>query len=189
MSRFQQLLFAVSVVLLSWFAMMAVHELGHVAGAIVTGGSIERVVLHPLTISRTDVSPNPRPGVVVWLGPVIGCVLPLALFAIIPKRFTLLRNIAQFFSGFCLVANGAYISIGSLDQVGDCREMFRTGTPQWAMLAFGAATVPLGLYMWHCLGSPKRFLADPTVVAQRTAYVTFGVLVMVIVVEIALSPR
>ena len=41
---------------LSWFVMMAVHELGHVVGALATAGSIERVILSPLTISRTDVS-------------------------------------------------------------------------------------------------------------------------------------
>jgi hypothetical protein len=58
---------------------MAVHELGHVIGAVISGGVVERVVLHPLTISRTDVSPNPHPGIVVWLGPVIGCLFPLAL--------------------------------------------------------------------------------------------------------------
>jgi hypothetical protein len=51
MERFHQLLFIVSLVALSWFAMMAVHELGHVVGAVVTGGNVERVVLHPLTIS------------------------------------------------------------------------------------------------------------------------------------------
>jgi hypothetical protein len=37
--RFQQILFAVSMLALSWLAMMAAHELGHVIGAIVTGWS------------------------------------------------------------------------------------------------------------------------------------------------------
>jgi hypothetical protein len=74
MNRWRQFLFIVSVLALVWYGMMAVHELGHVLGAVVTNGSVERVVLHPLTISRTDVSPNPHPTAVVWLGPVIGCV-------------------------------------------------------------------------------------------------------------------
>jgi hypothetical protein len=42
-----------------------------------TGGTVERVVLHPLSISRTDVSPNPHPVAVVWLGPIVGSVVPL----------------------------------------------------------------------------------------------------------------
>jgi hypothetical protein len=43
-------LFAVSLLALTWFVMTAVHELGHVGGDLVTGGSIERVILPPLTI-------------------------------------------------------------------------------------------------------------------------------------------
>ena len=112
MERFHQLLFAVSLVALSWLAMMAFHELGHVVGATVTGGSIERVVLQPFTISRTDVSPNPHPGTVVWLGPVVGCLLPLALFAIVPRHLTVLHNVTRFFSGFCLIANGCSLALG-----------------------------------------------------------------------------
>ena len=134
MQRFHQLLFTVSLVALSWFAMLAVHELGHVVGATVTGGSIERVVLHPLTISRTDVSPNPHPAIVVWLGPVLSCVLPLAVFATVPQHLGVLHIVTRFFAGFCLIANGTYISIGTFYRVGDCGEMLHTGTPLWAML-------------------------------------------------------
>ena len=91
MQRVHQFLFALSLVALSWFAMMAVHELGHVAGAFVTGGSVERVALYPLTISLTEVAPNPHPAVVVWLGPVVGCVIPLAVFVTVPQRLAVLR--------------------------------------------------------------------------------------------------
>lgn len=90
--------------------MMAVHEFGHVIGALVTGGSVERVVLRPLTISRTDVSRNPHPGVVVWLGPILGCGIPVVVWRLIPRGMTIVRNIAMFFAGFCLLANGAYIA-------------------------------------------------------------------------------
>ena len=100
MQRLHQLLFVVSLVALSWLAMMAVHELGHVLGALVTGGSVERVVLHPLTISQTDVSPNPHPAFVVWLGPLFGCLLPLMLSTIVPRRFVVVRNIGRFFAVF-----------------------------------------------------------------------------------------
>ena len=169
--------------------MMAVHELGHVVGSLITGGTIEQVVLYPLTISRTDVSPNPNPAIVVWLGPVVGCALPLAVFAIIPQRLTVVRNVARFFAGFCLIANGAYIAVGSVDRVGDCGEMLRTDTPRWAMMAFGAVTIPLGLYQWHALGSFNQFINDPSVVTRRMAYVVFGVLVVAVVAGFALSPH
>lgn len=162
--------------------MMAVHELGHVVGALATGGSIDRVVLHLLRISRTDVNPNPHPGVVVWLGPLAGSVLPMAAFFLPPKRAVVPRALLRFFAGFCLIANGAYIAVGTLFRVGDCNEMLRTGTPPWIMLAFGAVTIPLGLYLWHGLGSFARFLKDPSLANPRVAYFLLGVLIVVLFV-------
>ena len=169
--------------------MMALHEFGHVAGALVTGGSIERVVLYPLTISRTDVSPNPHPAIVVWLGPIVGCLLPLVLFAIVPRRLTVLRNVARFFAGFCLIANGAYISIGSVNQIGDCRDMLQTGTPLGVLFVFGAVAISLGLYLWNGLGSLKEFIDHPAVVTPRMAYVVFGFFCAMVAAGFAFSPR
>jgi hypothetical protein len=189
MPRFYQFVFIVSLLALSWLGMMAIHELGHVIGALATGGSVNRVVLYPLTISRTDVSPNPHPGLVVWLGPIVGCLIPLAVFALVPRRFVTLRNIAHFFAAFCLIANGAYIGIGSFDQVGDCGEMLRTGTPIWVMWTFGAVTVLLGLFMWHCLGSIRTFIEDPSLIRPPTAILILLALTVFATVGFTLSPR
>ncbi|MGC3965806.1 MAG: hypothetical protein QM775_00075 [Pirellulales bacterium] len=52
MSRLPQVVLIGSVLLGSWLAMQAIHEAGHVFGAWLTEGRVERVVLHPLTISR-----------------------------------------------------------------------------------------------------------------------------------------
>lgn len=169
--------------------MLAVHELGHVVGAVVTGGRIERVVLHPFTISRTDVTPNPHPGIVVWLGPVIGSLLPLAIFVAVPRQLGDLSGITQFFAGFCLVANGAYIGLGAFSQAGDCGEMLRTGTPLWVMFAFGIVAVTLGLYLWHELGSLTQFLKTPALISSRTAWLVFGTTLAMLVVVVALSPE
>jgi hypothetical protein len=120
--RFALLLFA------SWMLMQAVHEFGHVLGAWVSGGKVTEVVLNPLTISRTDVRPNPHPLVVVWAGPIVGIVLPILVW--IAARLVRFRyaKLAQFFAGFCLIANGAYIGGGSFARVGDCGEMLRNGS-------------------------------------------------------------
>ncbi len=189
MQRFHQLLFAIAIITLSWFAMMAVHELGHVIGATATGGTVERVVLHPFAISRTDVAPNPYPAVVVWLGPVVGCALPLAVAATFPRRHLFVRNVAWFFAGFCLIANGTYISVGSFDGVGDCGEMLRTGTPPWVLLAFGGVTVPLGLYVWHRLGSVRDFVRNPSMITGRMAWIAFAALVVLAAAGSGLSSR
>jgi hypothetical protein len=39
--------------------MQAVHEFGQVAGAWLAGRQVARVVLPPLTLSRTDLAHNP----------------------------------------------------------------------------------------------------------------------------------
>src|SRR5947209_4265019 len=123
--------------------MQAVHEFGHVCGAWLTGGRVAHVVLNPLTISRTDLADNPRPLVVVWAGPVVGVLLPVALWLAaagvrMPGAFVL-----RFFAGFCLLANGLYIGAGSFDRVGDCGEMLRHGSEPWQLWLFGAMTAPV----------------------------------------------
>jgi hypothetical protein len=152
MIRLHPLLLIFSTIIASWLGMQAVHELGHVLGALMTDGHVTRVVLHPLTISRTDVFPNPQPLVVVWMGPLFGILFPLALWAAaavvrMPGAFVL-----RFFAGFCLIANGAYISAASFDQVGDSGEMLRHGSSLWQLWSFGAVTVPIGFWLWHRQG-------------------------------------
>src|SRR4051794_736819 len=80
-SRLPQIVLIVSTLLGSWLGMQAVHESGHVLGAWLTGGRVTRVVLNPLTISRTDVAENPRPLLIVWAGPVVGVAAPTLLWA------------------------------------------------------------------------------------------------------------
>jgi hypothetical protein len=184
--RAAQVLFSVSLLLCAWYGMMAMHELGHVAGALVTGGKVELVVLHPLVISRTDVDPNPHPAIVVWLGPIIGCLLP-CLLLVLPTRSIVLRGSLQFFAGFCLIANGAYIGVGAWEEIGDCREMLRTGTPLWVMVAFGLVAVGGGLLVWHRLGSLRVFWRHPSLISWRWAFGTSLSLVSYVVVASLLS--
>jgi hypothetical protein len=184
MPRTRQLVFVVSMLSLSWLGMMIVHELGHIAGAMLTGGHVQRVVLHPAAISRTDVAPNPHPALVVWMGPVTGVLLPSIAFLSMARRRGTSVVMVGFFAGFCLIANGAYISLGAFDRVGDCGEMLRTGTPLWVMLAFGAAAIPAGLVIWHRLGSLGEFWRQPERVSTRLLAWTVSVTVCVIVAEL-----
>jgi len=189
MQRFHQVLFVVCLLGLCWLGMMAVHELGHVAGALLTGGAVECVVLHPAMISRTDVRPNPMPAVVVWLGPLVGTIVPALAAVGIPKRFAVAKNIGRFFAGFCLIANGAYIGGGASSRVGDCGEMLRTGSPLWLLWLFGFITIPLGLALWHRLGSPRDFFRSSDAFSPPLAYGAALLLVVFVVLEAALSCR
>jgi hypothetical protein len=185
MNRLHQCLLLASVLLLSWLGMMAVHEFGHVVGAWLTGGTVTRVVLHPLAISRTDVSPNPHPRIVVWMGPLLGCLLPLAAFGLAQAVRLPGAYLLRFFAGFCLIANGAYIGVGSFDRVGDAGDMLRHGSPTWQLWLFGAVAVPGGLLLWHRLGPHFGLGKAAGRVSRRAAWVCLLALAVLVVAELA----
>lgn len=167
-----------------WLAMMASHEVGHVVAALTTGGTVTDVVLHPLAISRTDVAPNPHPLVVVWSGPVIGVLLPLVCWA--GFRLTRIREafLARFFAGFALVANGAYIGIGSFERIGDAGTMLRHGAPLATLWLFGLVTIPAGFLVWNGQAKDFGFGLEAQAVAGRS--VIFAGLLLVIAVVLML---
>jgi hypothetical protein len=184
--RLHQAVLIVSAVLGSWLGMQAIHEFGHIAGAWLTGGRVAQVVLHPLTISRTDLAHNPAPLRVVWAGPVFGCLLPLAAWGVAAGLRWHWAFLPRFFAGFCLIANGAYIAGGSFDRIGDAGVMLRHGSPAWLLWAFGVVTVPAGLWLWHGLGphfglGPARgrvsLAAAYTCLAALGALVVLGIVV------------
>jgi len=159
MNRLNQIILIGSFIGFSWLAMQAIHELGHVLGAVVTGGKVTTVVLHPLTISRTDVFPNPHPLMEVWAGAVVGSLLPLLVFLLAQAVRIPGLYLFRFFAGFCLITNGVYIGAGWLVEEGaDAWVMVHNGSPVWTLILFGLCTAPPGLYLWaasgFCVGSP-----------------------------------
>ncbi len=170
MKRFHQTVLITSTVLGSWLGMQAVHELGHLIGAKASGGRVSRVVLHPLAISRTDLSINPHPLVIAWAGPLGGVLMPWVLWACaaglrVPGAFVL-----RFFAGFCLIANGAYLAVGTFDRVGDAGELLRHGSPTWLLLMFGLVSAPSGLWLWHGQGPHFGLGASNGGVPPRVSY-------------------
>src|SRR5215216_3454542 len=114
MKRQHQVELIAATLTFSWLAMQAVHEFGHVLAGLISGGRVAQVILHPATISLTRLTVNPHPLFVTWMGPVIGCLLPV--LALAAARWHRWRGwyVFQFFAGFALIANGAYIALGSL---------------------------------------------------------------------------
>ena len=100
---------------------------------------------------------------------------PLGLWAIaaacrLPGAFVL-----RFFAGFCLIANGLYIGVGSFDEVGDCGEMLRHGSEPWQLWLFGAATAPIGLWLWHGQGRHFGLGQNAEPVRAAVAYASLTV--------------
>lgn len=139
--------------------MQAVHELGHVVGGLMTGAVIQHVVLHPLAISRTDFATNPAPLIACWTGPILGSLMPVVAWLAAHALKQPYAYWLKFFSGFCLIANGAYLAVGVRDGIGDAGDLLRFGSAAWHLYLFGAITIPLGLWMWNGLG--PRFGLGP----------------------------
>jgi hypothetical protein len=185
MVRLEQAVLIASASALSWLLMSAVHEFGHVLGAVSTGGTVERVVLHPLAISRTDVRPNPQPLIVVWSGPIVGIAVPLAAVAVCRRLYRVIRDLVSFFAGACLIANGLYLSVGSFYLIGDAGELLRHGAAAWHLWLFGAATVPLGLWLWSGTGPTFGFGAARGHVSRPATWICAAVALAIAAVEIA----
>jgi hypothetical protein len=204
MNRVHQVVLIFSTVLGSWLGMQDVHELGHVAAAWLTGGRVSKVVLDPLTISRTDLAENPRPLIVVWGGPILGVILPIALWLTaravrLPQFFWFPSPLAgegsgvrgpevteaaarglpgtfvlRFFAGFCLIANGSYLGAGSFTHIGDAGEMLKYGAARWHLWLFAALTAPAGLWLWNGLGPHFGLGKSNGAVSREVAYVTLA---------------
>ncbi|HEX3598823.1 MAG TPA: M50 family metallopeptidase [Lacipirellulaceae bacterium] len=171
----------------SWLMMQAVHELGHVLAAGLTGGHVSQVVLHPSAISQTHLSTNPRPLFVAWMGPIVGSILPV--LALLPARSFRWRGwyVLQFFAGFCVIANGAYLALGSFNHVGDAGDILRHGTSIWLLWLFGVITIPIGLWLWYGLGPYFGLGANPGGVDRVITITTVAILILTVALELVFS--
>jgi hypothetical protein len=115
----------------------------------------------------------------VWAGPLVGSVVPVliaVLSALLRCRITyLLWGIA----GFCLIANGAYIGIGSIQPIGDAGELIADGMPRWTLAAFGGVAAAGGLWIWHRVSPRFGFGGSPIPIRPLDAWGTFVIAILV----------
>jgi hypothetical protein len=58
---------------------------------------------------------------------------PMFYGRLIRSRYSYLP---RFFAGFCLIANGIYLGVGSFSGVGDAGDLLRYGAPRGTLIAF-----------------------------------------------------
>ena len=179
-------LFLLVVLIWAWLLTLWTHELGHVVGAWLTGSTVQRVVLHPLAFSRTDVHPNHNTLIVVWAGPIGGCAfggLVSLLFVALRRR---LVTVAIFGGGLCWLVNAVYIGVGAVAPVADAQTMIDAGSPRWVLAAFGLLVGVPG-YLLIRRGATRlrnqieenqQFTADTTIVAGCAAALVVAGLVL-----------
>src|SRR5262245_62072913 len=188
MQRFSQILLILSFVAFSWLAFMVVHELGHALTALLTGGSVSLIVLHPLQISWTAFSRNPHPQLVAWGGPFWGGLLPLLLLTIARALRSPGIYLFRFFAGFCLIANGLYLVVDSFGRGGDGGTLIRSGAFPWELWLFGACAIPVGFWLWHGLGQHFGLGAANGRVSRRAVLVSVCLLTITIGIELLFYP-
>jgi hypothetical protein len=189
MHRLFQLTLIASILCFSWLGMMIVHESGHVLMACAGGERVSRVVLHPLAISWTETSHERHPLLAIWGGPALGSLIPVCAWAL-GRTFRLrFVYLFRFFAGFCLIANGCYLGVGSFFAVGDAADLARYGCPRWSLLLFGLVCVPTGLFLWNGLG-PHFGLGEAVgKVDHKAALVTLALVLSIVIVEVLRDVR
>jgi hypothetical protein len=153
-NRILQALLIISSIGFSWLAFQLLHECGHIAAAKMTGGVLTQLAIAPTDISWSMFSPNPQPLLVAWGGPILGCVFPLLIYFVAVALRANALFLFKFFAGFCLVGNGTYMAVDAFTRVGDGATLITHGAAPWHLCAFAAVAVPVGLSLWHGLGTP-----------------------------------
>jgi hypothetical protein len=189
MGRLLQVNLIALLALASWLAMQAVHEFGHVIGAWLTGGHVNRVILYPTVISRTDLSFNPHPLIVVWAGPLIGSLLPLPIWGLAIPLWRRGSYLFRFFAGFCLIANGTYIGFGSFYRIGDASDMLRYGSSPWQLWLFGIVTIVAGLFLWNGLGADFGFGRTNGQVSRSASFGCLIALAIIVAIELLVGSK
>jgi hypothetical protein len=176
MSLMTRFLLITGLILTCWLGMMLTHESGHMLAAVLSGGAVERLEWPAWGFSRTDISPNPHPFLVALSGPLFGAAAPL-LLALILRACRARSLVADIFSAFCLLANGAYLASGIIAPVGDAADILKCGSPAWLLWTIGLPLAFAGLAQLHALGPRLGFARASK--SQTALAAIFGCLLLV----------
>src|SRR5690606_36868535 len=93
----------------AWCVMVLSHEIGHLLGGWLGGGTLRQADLRPWALPHSRFEPDPHPLLTLWAGAIFGAVFPLAIAAAVR------RDWVSFIAHFCLLANGCYLAAAWLD--------------------------------------------------------------------------
>ncbi len=176
-----------AVLLLCWWWMQAVHELGHVLAAVALKRSVVGVDWLPWGLSYTQIEPVPSPAAVTWAGMICGAMLPVGVWILVRWSWPSQEHWWRFFAGFCLSANGAYALGGSLAPMGDVADLLALGVPAWQPGVLGAVFLLAGLALWH--GQGQCFARVTPVQTRRIWLLAGATALLMVLLHPFLAPR
>jgi hypothetical protein len=150
----------VLILVTCWTAFALTHECGHLAGGWACGGKLVEAELRPWRLPHSFFSPDPRPLVTLWCGPLVGVLVPLVV------GWVARRSTVWFVVWFCVLANGAYIATGWFtgDSELDTTKLLAAGAPVWSIAVYVVATVVPGY-----VGFRREWLREWKCEARREA--------------------
>lgn len=132
----------VILLLASWTVMTFTHEAGHLVGGWFCGGTLLTADLLPWHMPYSIFSPDPKPLVTLWSGPILGVLVPLLVALVIQREWSRRSSgpcpEVWFIAHFCLLANGTYLALA-----------WWSGDPELdtpKLLKHGASPVSIGIY-------------------------------------------
>lgn len=135
------------LLLVGWTTMVLTHEIGHILGGWLGGGSLRDYEIRPWRLPHSFFSPDPRPLLTLWAGPVLGVVFP-CMFAFVLGRVLKFSQLdwVWFVANFCLLANGVYLAAAwvSGDHLLDTSRLLQAGSPPLVIGLYIFLTCSLG---------------------------------------------
>ena len=120
--------------------MIYTHELGHIFGGFISGGTLKNADLLPWHLPYSIFEPDLHPLITLWCGPLIGVLVPLAIASCVQKHWM------WFVTHFCLLANGAYLAAAwvSGDRFLDTPKLLKHGAYPVTILIYCILTISFG---------------------------------------------
>lgn len=150
--------FLAPVLGLYWLSCLLVHELGHAAGAWITGGTVTFLDIRPWYLSSTLVAPNPSPRIVVWAGFLLGWLVAAATIPFwsiagtpalrsgegpntggMPRRTLPIGLLLKGWAAFCWLSMGSYLLVGGGERFSDTGQLLAAGTSWFVIAPIGIA--------------------------------------------------
>jgi hypothetical protein len=144
----------VGLLIVSWFAMLYSHELGHIVCGYACGGRLHSADLLPWHLPYSMFEPDPFPLITLWGGPLVGTVAPLVLAMLVRRSWL------WFIATFCLLANGMYIAVAwwSGDSFLDTTKLLAHGAHPATIAVYCIVTIGAGYYGFRrCCIQQLRF--------------------------------
>ena len=140
----------VVLLIVSWCVMTFTHEIGHILGGWVSGGTLTQADLVPWRMPYSFFDPNPHPLFTLWCGPMFGVIGPLAIGMVVRKKY------AWFIADFCILANGMYIATAWLsgDHYLDTPKLLEHGAQPVSIILYCIVTIGVGYVRFRrdCIG-------------------------------------